>query len=56
MLTRLGAALRSAKEVNGEVSNTVKDPKPSLVSHDNCSTRFLAMPRNSPPLEIRRRV
>jgi hypothetical protein len=49
----VGAAWRSAKEVNGELSSTVKTPKPSIVAQDCWVTRFLAMPMNSPPLGTR---
>ncbi len=43
-----------AKEVKEELSTTVKAAKPSTWLHDSCRTRFLARPRNSPPLEMRR--
>ncbi len=56
MVKRLGALLRSSKEVNGDESNTVVDPKPSICWQDSCSTRFLAMPMNSPPVGKMSRV
>ncbi len=54
MVVREGALWMDSKEVKEELSTTVKVPKKSTRLQDNCRTRFLARPRNCPPLGIRK--